>query len=358
MSISKLCGLIFLIVFIAIIVFLVAGDIWWCICNNKQRNLNNIGDTQTIITTDRIGRKGELGNQLFQLSTAYVAAKENGCKNVMNDAIKCLPLWSIFSESLQENQKPLEYDIGTVEGERSKWRQLVPYEPVKVPSKGHIIDMNGLFEDMRYFDKYKHDLKIMFKPNDELLKAVKAILPEKYIAIHIRNTDNIPWHNGIPIIGFTSSRYPVSFEYYRKGIEYLQSELGKLPVYICTDNSQWVTENIHLIHDDAQLMPIIDQYRPISTDFCALYLATGAVIWASTFSWWTSYLGDNELVVRPYPIWLPGTDINVTLGINGEYQHHSKMIELDYKSGEMVDMKDNPDDHKVLSGWAGYILSR
>jgi hypothetical protein len=355
MCVRTLCIIILVVILVSIIVIL-AGEILWCICNNKQRNLRSVGETQTIVTTDRIGKKGQLGNQLFQLAAAYSAAKDNDCKNIMSEHIKSLPLWNIFSDSLQDHQQIFNYDIGVVKGKRSKWRQLLPYEPIKLPSHGHIIDTNGYFEDIRYFEAYRDDLKTIFKPNDELLNAVKAALPERYIAIHIRNTDNVTWYDDVPILGFFASRHHVSFKYYKKGIKYLRSKLGKLPIYICTDNPKWVSENIHLINKDAQLMPSIPHFSSISVDFCALYLATGAVIWASTFSWWTSYLGNNELVVRPYPIWIPGTAVEIFHGIRGEHQHHSKMVELDYMTGEIVDIKDNPDNYKAVLGWSSYSL--
>jgi hypothetical protein len=348
------------IIFIILLLFVLCIEAWLKWHNYRQLNLQNRGSNQSIITMDKIGQKGQLGNQLFQLAAAYSAAKDNNCQYAINDRVRHLPMWNIFSESLEGNQIIHNYNIETPVGTRTTWNQLYNYHSVKVPLYGHIINMKGMFEDTRYFHHHKAELQAIFTPNNHLLNLVKSRLPAEYIAIHIRYTDNIPWFQDIPPFNFMACRYMPSFKYYRRGIKMLRSKLGNFPVYICTDNTEWVIKNLKHICSDGQLMSSLYskcKYSPMSLDFCALYLATGTVISPSTFSWWASYLGYNQLTVRPYPISLKGRYLDVVFGNRGQHQHHDTMIELDYKTGKKVDMNSDADNDKLLTGLGSFIIS-
>ncbi len=330
-----------LIIFSLLTISALCGDIWSAVV---QKNVISKRTARGVMMS-RLGRKGQLGNQLFQLGAAYTAACRYKVPLILDPRVKETPLGILFSDSLSK-MASFNKSLKT-----NTWFEKAKYEPIRV---GGITDIRGYFEDMRYCDLDL--LRKNLKPNEDILERVRALLPEKYIVVHVRHGDNEPWYHSIPIIQIISSLYTPSWKYFSEAVRASKLLNGKLPIIVCTDNRAYVEPHLTEIDLKATFSPNVEGIPGMFVDWCILYLSTGAVISGSTFSWWGAALSSDKIIVRPGPLTQKGHFIDLSLGRRGEHQQLPLMITLDGMTGEpMEDLIDS--QPKLATGWTDVVLA-
>jgi len=94
----------------------------------------------------------------------------------------------------------------------------------------------------------------------------------------------------------------LDLDYYYKGIEYLNQQIGNVKLFVFADDISWVRENFK----PNQKMTIIErsEYLTDSHDWELLKSCKHQIISNSTFSWWAAYLNSNINKIVLFPkIW-------------------------------------------------------
>lgn len=200
----------------------------------------------------KLGRKGRLGNCLFQVAATVGHAARMGVDFKF-------PKWAyshlIFPEHTQ-------YNLDSLEIERYK-DPYFHYSPI--PKKDHL-DLDGFFQSEKYFENVK---KQIF---EEFTKTRKnTLLPG--CAVHVRRTDYLtsPVHHRV-----------LPMEYYEEAMGIVKDEV----YHIYSDDIEWCRANfdnrICVFHSPEGRDPLEDLLE--MSQYWSIISAN------SSYSWWSSYL--------------------------------------------------------------------
>lgn len=120
------------------------------------------------------------------------------------------------------------------------------------------------------------------KVSSEWLEGMKSLaLSQSPIAIHVRRADYLGFAQVYPRLGI---------EYYAEAIKCMKLRLGSRPVWLFSDQPEFVVEEFRgIINFDRVVSP---PDRTSSVEILELFATTSGVITAnSTFSWWGAYIG-------------------------------------------------------------------
>lgn len=240
---------------------------------------------------------GGLGNQMFQLATAYAYSKKN------------LGNLQVLRNKRQEDHRPLYWDsilnkftkylVDYLPDGLIQWNESGPTEYSIIPSltnKG--IYLNGYLQSPLYFDdeETQNEIKNLFKPSQQLYndvyKKYKELIDNKenVIVVHARRTDYL---NHSDIHG------PLTVEYYKEAIKHISGKIeNPLFLLVSDDSSFWMSiidkipeliqNNLYILEGENEIntMILLQQFRNF-------------IIANSTFSWWAAWLADNKIVYAP-----------------------------------------------------------
>lgn len=312
-----------IILFLICIIWFIVTCLLYINTNQPVSTLTEIGIPQ--VTSTSLGKRGNLGNQLFQI--ACLIGTEQ--KVVLPTVLKNLKITQLFD---------LDFEFDDLQQIDHVYHEYDNYEKITIPAINRNFDIRGYRQAFLYFDHVKDVVRNKLVIKKTWLKQMKAVLPDSYIAVHIRKGDYIKPMHSIPMLQEFKRCLNT---YYQKGVLTLQEKLGNLPVIICSDDPEWAQT---IISGTLAQQPI----DPVIADFCTMYLATGLVISNSTFSWWAAYLKDKS-VVAPDPWWDPKGFIGTSLGLDGPYLHHPDWIIADAETGEIVTKKKTMKDKETLN---------
>ena len=227
-----------------------------------------------MIIYSRLGKKGNLGNQLFQIASTIGIAIKNGQEF-------SFPEWTysnnfdvkfpVYDERLiYEDLKELSYH----------------YSTLKLEDKNY--DLNGWFQSEKYFEI--EVVKKYFKFRTELINEVKEkykkVLLKKSVLISVRRGDFI--HNPY--------YFQLDYKYYF--------------LAIITQFPDWKERNLIFTSDDIDYckkhFKFLSNAIFISKSDIIEQLVLGSlcddfIISNSTFSWWQAWLGEKTTtkIIRP-----------------------------------------------------------
>jgi len=241
-----------------------------------------------MITHNKIGYNGRLGNQLFIYATLIslreklgveIGIPETNCNNIINTSYDMYHnFW------VQSNCKLFDYFY--INCNKTDNQYPITYTEPKHGYNSELyilqtdlnISIDGYFQSWKYFHEYKSIVKNELRFKDEMIKNVKDRLNgiENKIAIHIRLGDALA-HSNI----------------YKLTPEYISSILSEFDdknynYIIFSDNFEYIKD---WFPEDSSVH--IMNYNEIES----LYLMTQCdhfIISPSTFSWWGAYLGEKQ----------------------------------------------------------------
>ena len=293
---------------------------------------NNI----STITYTSLGKRGDTGNQMFQIACVVAAAKRSNARLVLPTVLTTLPIAQLFDlTSISLEDAPVD-DI---------YREQDNYEHIQVPSTGLTYDIRGYRQATKYFDDNAVEIRQLFTPRSELLQTMRAVLPSQYIAVHIRRGDYMKTIHKVPL--FREFRR-CQLAYYQAAIKKLREINPTYPVLICTDSPAWIKPLLPQLDALAVLAPIPSGIQAKFADFCTLYLASSIVISNSTYSWWAAYLNVNREIIAPTPWWDPDGFIGSAYRLHGNWLHFPEMQLLDADTGEPRTVDSRDDDTEPL----------
>lgn len=237
---------------------------------------------------------GGLGNQMFQLASAYAYAKREGGILRIYRQSKCgeRPVyWDTFfvgmSPFLCESPLP----------SLPQWVEPGPTQygtPPPLTNEG--LCLTGYMQSSKYFREYAEEIRGIFKPPACHLEAVKekyAVLlkeRQRVVVMHARRTDYLK---------HAATHGPLEVGYYREAVRRVAAKISR-PLYLLVsdDPNYWheirgeipgVLEGDHmLLRDvsDIETMLLMQQFSYV-------------VMSNSTFIWWAVWLGCAKHVWAP-----------------------------------------------------------
>ena len=241
---------------------------------------------------------GGLGNQMFELASAYAYAKKYNHKLI------------ILKNKLFYDRRPLYWDtilkkwqkylVDSIPNTLSVWseQQATKYTPIQIAPKNGLY-LRGYYQSSKYFynNKIKSEIKELMKPSNELFEEInnkyKYLIDnkERVIVIHARRTDYLT---------FSDIHGPLSTYYYIQAIEKMLYKV-KNPIFLLTsdDNNYW--------NELKQDYPKLNEYEQYilenESDINSMTLLqqfSYYIISNSTFIWWCVWLSDyTKHVIAP-----------------------------------------------------------
>ena len=237
---------------------------------------------------------GGLGNQMFQLATAYsYARKNNGNLKVMRNKRESdgRPLyWDSFLSRFNK------YLVDSIPNNLEQWHESGAAEYSQIPDLNQNgLFLNGYLQSPKYFSNtfIKNEIRDLFKPTSDVLEHIqtkyKLLLEnrERVIVVHARRTDYL---RNQDIINFHG---PLTIEYYKEAIKRMTVKV-KNPIFLLSsdDPTFWlsVISEVPQLYNNCII--ILNNENEINT-MALLQQFHYFIIANSTFSWWASWLSND-----------------------------------------------------------------
>lgn len=255
---------------------------------------------------------GGLGNQFFQYAFGRAYSEKTGER-------MDLDTWSFYRDKLR-NYELDNYNIK--KGKKRFWRRVfcnIVWELkthightawleklAKMECEKEVFLMQdievknayvvGCWQNVKYFEEYSGVIKdeLIYKGEltdiqNELIADMKK---EQSVAMHIRRTDYLT-----PTCKKVYA--DISKEYYLNALKYIQKMVGKIKIYIFSDDIEWCKQefasldNVVFVDNLISVTPYADLELMRN---CKYFITAN-----STFSWWGAYLADydKKIIVAP-----------------------------------------------------------
>jgi hypothetical protein len=235
-----------------------------------------------------LGSIGRLGNQMFQYAALRSIAKKFNyeyCIPIVES--KCLDSYgnsedlNLFECFELNNEK-----IKNTNFYKIKSNTLGLDEDIfhKCPDN---VDLYGYFQDIKYFEDNKDDIKKCFIFKDQHLNIAKQYFystfsNEEIISLHIRRGDYTLY-----------SHHPVQpLEYYSKALKFFNKDLK---ILVFSDDVDWVQQQ-EIFKSERFFF---SRYNNSAVDLCMQTFCKYHIIANSTFSWWGAWLANSKKVIKP-----------------------------------------------------------
>lgn len=227
--------------------------------------------------------QGGLGNQFFQIATAYAHAKRTGCTLKISPQVSCAKHGTYYDTYLHNCR---QY-VGNVVHGGLRWREpRFSYTPIPPAAR----QLYGYFQSSKYFADVSGEIRTLFTPPASIIEEVQSKYgdllrdPSAWTVVHIRRGDYLthPKMHGI-----------LTESYYRRAC----SQAPTPQLIVVSEDIGWCRSRSWL--DGARF---IDERDPS----IALYLMSqfeNYVISNSTFSWWAVWLGREAKTVLAPAVW-------------------------------------------------------
>jgi hypothetical protein len=226
-----------------------------------------------MITFSKLEKKGNIGNQMFQIASTIGIALENNQEY-------CFPKWSF--NSYFENQLPVLEN-----------QEFVPYHEENFHFKPIFFDENnydleGWFQSELYFDLEKTKFFFKFKSNfiQDLQAKYHDLFSKKTILISIRRGDFVENKDyfQLPINYYLNALIENFKDWKNCNLLILSDDINYCKFHFSFLENAFFGENLNAIEQLA-LSSLCDDF----------------IISNSTFSWWCAWLGEKKdsKIIRP-----------------------------------------------------------
>jgi hypothetical protein len=233
--------------------------------------------------------KGRLGNQLFQIATAYSLAKKYN--NTCSFDLTKTRLGNFSIEPVLEYEntiyKNIEIKLISYYGYRiynepdSKYFNEIPYI-----SSNLLLD--GYFQSEKYFINDKDVIRDFLFINENILGNIKERYNDKLkssLSIHVRRGD------------YVNLKMTLPEKYYIESIDYIKNRTEINNIFIFSDDIEWC-KNVF----SGSYFIFVDGNKDYE-DLYLMSLCEHNIVSNSSFSWWGSYLNKNENKIVCAPSW-------------------------------------------------------
>ena len=261
-----------------------------------------------MLTFNKLGKSGRLGNQMFQYAALRgIAANRGfdwgvppeGTSGV--DEYGCENNYCMF-ETFKMTGATKEHQHLSEDVQWAIWKEFHFNEELfnKCPDN---INLDGYFQTEKYFKNVDKELREDFQFQDEIYKPCKEMIDslgdDRKIFLHIRRGDpKLPW----AYVNLEAAHPVCTWDYYEEALKQFPDDI---PVVVFSDVIDWCKEQDFFKPDRFVMSETTDEFadgqRVPWTDLCLMSLCTDAIIANSSLSWWGAWLIDNQdkTVVAP-----------------------------------------------------------
>jgi hypothetical protein len=226
---------------------------------------------------------GGLGNQLFQIATAYAYAKQHELQLILPSKWvhpeDRLPVWNGYLDiNKWSHFKDLDLPLPVL------YEKEFKYNPLPRPVYP-ITKLSGYFQSSLYFLEVKDEIRAHFQPPPELLEKASKALKEVgitepgWIGAHVRRGDYLKAADYHLVCG------P---EYFKGARAELDKRIGKKGVCWITEDPEWVYKNLYQQGDK-----LISNSDPL-VDFVCLQQFKDLILSNSSYSWWAAFINPKD----------------------------------------------------------------
>lgn len=208
-----------------------------------------------MVTFNRLGKMGRLGNQLFQVASTIGIAEKNNQE-------WAFPEWD----------HPFKAEFPVIDKRKFKTK-LVPWGYHDVVVEGDI-SLQGYMQSERYFKHCEDKIRELFYLGQP---SIGWRWPLEFIAVHVRRGD----YNG-------TSHAILGEDYYTEALK----ELPKKPIVLFSDDRE-EAKRVVPVHTSC-----FEGDDPVA-DLMMMSTASYHVIANSSFSWWGAWLSGSKKVIAP-----------------------------------------------------------
>ncbi len=251
--------------------------------------------------------KGGLGNQMFQYAFAYIISLKTGheVKYIFRDTNRNtnrelslqyfgIPLNEMTMIELFQYQ-PFHGKLKRIApfwNEKYQYTDKSPESSLfKILNRFGNVYMRGYWNDKKYFVPYKNELFGLFKFNIarkyEDINWLSEIKKSKVsVSIHVRRGDylNMTYDSGFKVL---------SISYYKKAINFFESNYKDVHYFIFSDDPKWSNEFFAKWNINYTLVSSDESSGSDWRDMALMSRCDHNIIANSTFSWWAAFLNSN-----------------------------------------------------------------
>lgn len=230
---------------------------------------------------------GGLGNQLFQLSAAYIVSKKKQYNVHLLHNSPRANLHNKFGHNynntvfkhLVQNFKPIYNLVGYTLPSRPYSRCYLPYSPDDIKPGSVMMDYYQYYPPIQPYEKEIRELVLKGLPPLAPLPPL-PLQENAPVFMHIRRGD---------YVGKAHMHFLQPIEYYEKAYSIICEKVQVCALYIVSDDIEWVkSQPFFLGLPNRIFWEEPDELKTLAL----LSLCVGGAICAnSTFSWWGAFLG-------------------------------------------------------------------
>lgn len=245
-----------------------------------------------MIGFNELGRKGNLGNQMFQYAGLRGIAAYRGfdwrIPPIDETRIHNYDLFRLFKMS---SVSPRNIGYVPYRTHRTKWKYWpnstgFEFDPRIFNSIPDNRNLNGFFQSPKYFSNIEDTIREDFRLQDYYLvkrEEKREAIGREFIALHVRRGDYVKLKKHHP---------PLELEYYLRALSLLDKNL---PIMVFTNDKPWVQEQQFFRELGVEVVDNEDYLLDLSLMMAASHI----IIANSSFSWWGAWLSNCGSVIAP-----------------------------------------------------------
>lgn len=227
-----------------------------------------------MITFLNLGKKGNLGNQLFQIASTIGIAEKNNQEY-------CFPFWD-YADYFEFNFNTCSNIDDWISIRENKFN----YYNWEVAHENY--DLNGWLQTESYFSNsnIKNVFKFKTEFEENLLEKQKHLFTQKTILVTVRRGDFVNNPNF----------FQLTYKYYLTALLTHFENLNQYNIIFASDNINYCKNHFSFLPNAY----FLENLSPIE-QMCLGSKFDNYIISNSTFSWWMAWLGEkkNSKIIRP-----------------------------------------------------------
>jgi hypothetical protein len=240
-----------------------------------------------MLAFNHLGKLGQLGNQMFQYASLKGISAHKGydwCipnhKEIVVDSLGNklrIELFECFNLSSLKPHNLSILDNGYAPIVREKFFHFDEELYNLCPND---VSLCGYFQSERWFKNIESEIRDDFSFNEEIFFPCKEMMSQIVdpISLHIRRGD---------FLKNSENHFNLDLDYYEKALSLFESGRN---VIIFSDDPEWC-KNQKIFSADRFMISESDNHY---VDLCLMTLCSDFIIANSTFSWWGSWLSNND----------------------------------------------------------------